>query len=225
MSDQNPQDSSVVTIDAGQQNDQGSKVNDAWKLATGAVTEPAKPLRAEEKPPLAENRMFLYGAIGATIGIAAGLLIASLSVHASPSSVAAASSTSNSKASALASMVKPQPVVPADANTPPSGLAGAQTPPELPTKPASHRKAKKKDQDGPARFAIEGDDELVGYDPAKGVIQTSARKTFLISRTTVAGNSSAWQDEPANIHYKCDLNSSCTLTRRGASALYAQLKK
>ena len=77
----------------------------------------------------------------------------------------------------------------------------------------------------PETFAIEGDDELVGYDPSKGVIQTSARKVFVVSAATNSNTSAEWQDGPANIHYKCDLNANCTLSRRGAAVLYAQLKR
>jgi hypothetical protein len=255
MSDQNPQDSRAVQTDAGQQNGQGSKVDEAWRLATGAGTGAANQSnqsdqadqadqaeqavqadqvdqasqsnqpRAVEAPALTENRVFAYGAIAATIGIVVGLGFAAVAGHGAPRTVSAASASSNSNATALATLVKPETATSADANTPPVELPAAQTAPDLQAKPASHKKTKKKDLDMPARFAIEGDDELVGYDTSKGVIQTSARKTFLVTVTSVGGNSSAWQEWPANIHYKCDLNSSCTLTRRGGAVLYAQLKK
>jgi hypothetical protein len=241
MTDQNPLVSTAVETNAGQQNGQGSNVDDAWQLATGAATSPvsqstvqeaptaiiqeAPTTIVQEVPTTIANPTITYGALAATIGIAAGLVIASLAGHATPSNGASASGSSNSNATALAAMVKPQPAINADTNTPPVESASAQTPTDLQPKTSSHRKAKKKDLDLPAKFAIEGDDELVGYDTSKGVIQTSARKTFLVTVTSVGGNSSAWQEWPANIHYKCDLNSSCTLTRRGGAVLYAQLKK
>lgn len=229
MTDQNPQVSPGVETRAGEQNGQGSKVHEAWQLATGAVTAPAAaPVKqpfVEVAPATISNRTMTYGVIAATIGIAAGLAIASLSGHAAPRGGASTSGTANSNATSLATLVKAQPPVSADAIIPALEPATAQTTPDLQPKPASHRKAKKKELDVPARFAIEGDDELVGYDTSKGVIQTSARKTFLVTVTSVGGTSSAWQEWPANIHYKCDLNSSCTLTRRGGAVLYAQLKK
>jgi hypothetical protein len=182
-------------------------------------------LNAGQVPALNENRTFAYGAIAATVGIVFGLGFAALAGHGATKSVAAASTSGNSNAAALASLVKPGTASPADVSTKPVESPAAQTPSDPQPKPASHRKAKKKDLEVPARFAIEGDDELVGYDTSKGVIQTSARKTFLVTVTSVGGTSSAWQEWPANIHYKCDLNSSCTLTRRGGAVLYAQLKK
>ena len=66
---------------------------------------------------------------------------------------------------------------------------------------------------------------MVGFDQSKGIIQTNARKTFLVAVASIGANSSAWQQWPANIHYKCDLNASCMLTRRGATVLHAQAEK
>jgi hypothetical protein len=90
---------------------------------------------------------------------------------------------------------------------------------------AARKKAKKKAPEDFLAFAIEGDDELVGYDPAKGLIETSTRKTFIVDKTNGAFNTAAWGDIPANIHYKCDLKAACTLSRRGATVLYARLMK
>jgi hypothetical protein len=90
---------------------------------------------------------------------------------------------------------------------------------------ATRKKAKKNAPEQPPTFAIEGDDELVMYDPSRGIIQTMARKTFLIDKTSGEGNAGRWQDTPANIHYKCDLTAICTLTRAGAVALHARLRR
>ena len=223
MADQSPQDFTAVMPDAGQQNRPGTQAAPQPVAAAGPAA--VSQSRAVEAPALTENRTFVYGAIAATIGIVAGLMFAALAGQGAPRNARAASASSNSNATALATVVKPETAAPAIANTPPVELPAALTAPDLQPKTLSHRKARKKVLDVPARFAIEGDDELVGYDPSKGVLQTSARKTFLVNATTVGGSSYGWQDWPANIHYKCDLNSSCTLTRRGASVLYAQLKK
>ncbi|MGA2050316.1 MAG: hypothetical protein ABSG96_21655 [Terracidiphilus sp.] len=225
MADQSQQGFRDVMTVPGQQSGLGMKVDETQHPASEIVPAAVSQSKAEEAPALTENRVFAYGAIAATIGIVAGLAFAALAGHGAPRSARAASASSNSNATALATAVKPETAAPADANIPPVELPAAQTAPDLQPRPSGHRKARKKDLDVPARFAIEGDDELVGYDPSKGVLQTSARKTFLVNATTVNGNSHGWQDWPANIHYKCDLNASCTLTRSGASVLYAQLKK
>jgi len=91
--------------------------------------------------------------------------------------------------------------------------------------PAPHRRAKKKPPAPPTAFAIEGDDELVGVDASRGIIETSTRKFFVIDKLTAADNSAAWQDVPANVHYKCDLNAVCSLRRAGAMVVYARLRK
>jgi hypothetical protein len=90
---------------------------------------------------------------------------------------------------------------------------------------SARKKAKKKEPQEFGSFALEGDDELVGYDPSKGLIQTSARKTFVIVRVSGDGNAARWGDVPANVHYKCDMNDACTLTRSGAVLLYARLNR
>jgi hypothetical protein len=142
----------------------------------------------------------------------------------SPRSVPNIGST-NSNAVVLAASVHPQPPAPADANSPPADLPAAQTPADPQPTPASHRKARKKAAVAPGAFAIEGDDELVGVDTSKGVIQTSARKVFLVSSIPGGNTWAKWQDGPSNIHYKCDLYASCTLSRKGAAVLYAKLQK
>lgn len=90
---------------------------------------------------------------------------------------------------------------------------------------AARKKARKRVPEDFLAFAIEGDDELVGYDPSKGLAETSSRKTFIIDKTNGAFNAATWEDVPANIHYKCDLKAACTLSRRGATVLYARLMR
>ncbi len=90
---------------------------------------------------------------------------------------------------------------------------------------ATRRNSKKKAVEGPGRFAIEGDDELVGFDPSRGIAKTSTQITFILSAKTAGAVAAKWQDLPADIHYKCDMNNACTLTRRGAMVLNAQLKR
>jgi hypothetical protein len=104
-----------------------------------------------------------------------------------------------------------------DTNAPPAESAAAPA--------APHKKPKRKAPVAPAAFAIEGDDELVSFDYAKGVMETSGRKFFAIDKLSVGNNLAAWQDVPANIHYRCDLNSLCVIKRAGAGVLYARLRR
>jgi hypothetical protein len=106
-----------------------------------------------------------------------------------------------------------------DANAPPPEISAVNK------ASAARKKAKKRAPEALATFAIEGDDELVAYDTSRGIIQTSARKTFVIDKSSAPVNSSKWAEVPANIHYKCDLNAACTLSRKGAVVLYARLMR
>lgn len=90
---------------------------------------------------------------------------------------------------------------------------------------SARRKAKKRAAEEPAAFALEGDDEVVGFDSSRGIIRTSTSLTFVISKTTATEAAARWQDLPANVHYKCDLNNACTLSRKGAMVLNAQLRR
>lgn len=98
-------------------------------------------------------------------------------------------------------------------------------PPVDDTPQTPRKKAKKKAAATPTAYAIEGDDELVAFDFTKGVIETSDRRFFAIDKLSVGNNLAAWQDVPANIHYKCDLNSLCIVKRAGAGAIYARLRR
>ncbi len=90
---------------------------------------------------------------------------------------------------------------------------------------AARRKAKRLAAEEPVRFALEGDDELVGFDPSRGIAKTSTRITFVVNAASAREAAAKWQDLPANIHYKCDMNGACTLSRRGAAVLNAHLRR
>jgi len=91
--------------------------------------------------------------------------------------------------------------------------------------PAARKKTKQKALPATEAFAIEGDDELVGYDSSRGIVETTTRKFLVLGNLIAGDNSAAWQDVPANVHYKCDLNAMCSLRRKGAAILYAQWKR
>jgi hypothetical protein len=74
-------------------------------------------------------------------------------------------------------------------------------------------------------FEIEGDDEIVDFDANQKSLETSAGKTFFVNETLVASNVANWLDEQANVHYRCDETSSCTLSLpSAATVLHATLR-
>jgi hypothetical protein len=99
----------------------------------------------------------------------------------------------------------------------PAGAAGASS-----TAPAA-RKKKAAIQLLP--FTVEGDDAIVDFDAAQGVIATRGRKAFFLDKAAGAAADSAWQDYPVSIHYRCDQSSICTLTHSGLGGLRARLKR
>ncbi len=77
----------------------------------------------------------------------------------------------------------------------------------------------------PFHFEIEGDDEIVDFDAAQKSLQTSAGKTFYVSETLVASSVAGWLDEQANVHYRCDETSNCTLSlASAATVLHATMR-
>jgi hypothetical protein len=71
----------------------------------------------------------------------------------------------------------------------------------------------------PFHFEIEGDDEVVDFDASQKSLETSAGKTFYVNETLVASSVAGWLDEQANIHYRCDETSTCTLSLASAPTL------
>ncbi len=73
---------------------------------------------------------------------------------------------------------------------------------------------------------IEGDDVIVGDNPSKGVVETGSGKAFLVGREVLVNPALDWQVFPADIHYRCERNATCMLTRLNSrSALRAHLMK
>jgi len=90
---------------------------------------------------------------------------------------------------------------------------------------AAHKRAKNETAQRPGNFSMEGEDSIAEYDANAGIIETAAGKTFFVDKSGGEGNASKWQDYRAGFQYKCDQNAACTLTRAGAGALHARLKK
>ncbi|MGA3130067.1 MAG: hypothetical protein ABSD59_04655 [Terracidiphilus sp.] len=61
--------------------------------------------------------------------------------------------------------------------------------------------------------SIEGDDVIVGDNPSHGTVQTSAGRVFFLGEGGMRNRTAAWQVFPAAIHFRCDKNGSCALTR------------
>ena len=89
---------------------------------------------------------------------------------------------------------------------------------------AAQKRNKLKPAQNLAAFSIEGDDAIVEYDAASGIIQTKFGKTFSVKKS--AGDiDPRWQEYPVSIHYKCDRSSLCTLMHAGAGALHARMSR
>ncbi len=74
--------------------------------------------------------------------------------------------------------------------------------------------------------AIEGDDVIVGDNPRRGTVETSAGRIFLVGNNAAHNRGSEWQVFPAAIHFRCDRSGLCLLTRANSYAtLQARLLK
>ncbi len=71
-----------------------------------------------------------------------------------------------------------------------------------------------------ARLAapIEGDDVIVGDNPSHGTVETSGGRVFLVGAAGMRNRTAEWQVFPAAIHFRCDKNGSCALTRAHSRA-------
>ena len=89
---------------------------------------------------------------------------------------------------------------------------------------SARRKAAPKTAAKLLAFSVEGDDAIVDFDAAHGVIETRGRKTFYIAKTSGTAANSRWQDYPVSIHYRCDRSSNCILMSPGLGVLHGKMK-
>jgi hypothetical protein len=61
--------------------------------------------------------------------------------------------------------------------------------------------------------AIEGDDVIVADNPSRGTVETSGGRVFFLGVAGMHNRAIDWQVFPASIHFRCDKNGSCVLTR------------
>ncbi len=74
--------------------------------------------------------------------------------------------------------------------------------------------------------AIDDDDVIVGDNPAQGTLDTEGGRIFLVGVIGMRNRSAEWQMFPAPIHFHCDKNGSCFLTRvNSRTTLQARLVK
>jgi hypothetical protein len=86
---------------------------------------------------------------------------------------------------------------------------------------SAHKKAAPKTAVKLLAFSVEGDDAIVDFDAAHGIVMTRGRKTFFVNKTAT---DSRWQDYPVSIHYRCDRSSSCILMSPGLGDLRGKMK-
>jgi hypothetical protein len=72
-------------------------------------------------------------------------------------------------------------------------------------------------------FYSEGDATVASYNAAGDTIETDDGRTFVVGTTVSMSDATSWDDYRANVHYRCDQNGHCTLTRAGVIALNARL--
>jgi hypothetical protein len=73
---------------------------------------------------------------------------------------------------------------------------------------------------------IEGDDVIVGDNPSRGTVETSGGRVFFLGVAGMHNRTADWPVFPAPIHFHCDKNGSCVLTRPNSHvSLQARLLK
>lgn len=73
---------------------------------------------------------------------------------------------------------------------------------------------------------IEGDDVIIGDNPKRGTVDTSAGRVFLIIKKSTWARLPEWQFFPAAIHFRCQKNGVCVLSRiKSLTTFQAELLK
>jgi hypothetical protein len=72
--------------------------------------------------------------------------------------------------------------------------------------------------------AIEDDDVIVGENPQRGTLDTEGGRVFMVGVTGLRNRTAEWTVFPAAVHFHCDKNGACVLTRvNSRSSLQARL--
>jgi co-chaperonin GroES (HSP10) len=89
---------------------------------------------------------------------------------------------------------------------------------------AAAAKARKKPTSLPPIY-IEGDDSIVWFDQAGGIIETKAGETMLLDKTDTVASAMKGHELPIPIHYRCDQSGGCTFSALGLGVHHARLKR
>src|ERR1700677_2892550 len=74
--------------------------------------------------------------------------------------------------------------------------------------------------------AIEDDDVIVGDNPSQGTLDTQGGRVFWVGVIAMRKRTAEWQVFPAPVHFHCDKNGACVLTRvNSRTSLQARLVK
>jgi hypothetical protein len=90
---------------------------------------------------------------------------------------------------------------------------------------ARRRPAARAAANPPPKFYIEGEDAIVDYDAAAGIIATRGGKNFTIDKAGVEAASLKGHDFPLHVHYRCDQFGNCTLYTAGVGTQHTKLRK
>ncbi len=72
--------------------------------------------------------------------------------------------------------------------------------------------------------AIDDDDVIVGDNPTRGTVDTQGGRVFLVGVSGLRNRTAEWQVFPAAIHFRCEKNGTCILTRvNSRTSLQARL--
>jgi hypothetical protein len=74
-------------------------------------------------------------------------------------------------------------------------------------------------------FTVEGDVSLANYDALTKTIDTYEGESFALDQTPTGSSEMAWQDNPPNIHYRCDQSGNCDLVSAGQAFLNSKRTK
>ena len=89
---------------------------------------------------------------------------------------------------------------------------------------AAAAKAKRKAPALPPIY-IEGDDSIVWFDPAGGVLETRAGMTMLVDKTDTVASALKGHELPIPIHYRCDQSGGCTFSVMGLGLHHSRLRR
>jgi hypothetical protein len=60
---------------------------------------------------------------------------------------------------------------------------------------------------------VEGDDVIVSDNPSRGIVATSGGRAFQVGMNVLTNRALDWQSFPASVHFRCEKNAMCAITR------------